>query len=643
MGRDFSFVMASSVLAFGILLLCSCPNVLALEFEREDGVIVATDANFNDVVSSHRHVLMEFFAPWCGHCKQLAPNYAAAAKTLADKGLDAVLAKCDATSNEKSAAKFGVQGFPTLKFFREGEALDYGGGRGADDIVTWVQKKAGPVAVDLTSVDAAREFAASVASDEVKVLGYFPSEDATPKDAAGVAKLAFQRAAAANDDVHFGFSSNEEVGTFLRDEAALATNADEIIRGSASASMNEGASVVLLYRNYQGEAKSTVIFEPPETWFRETSPEAVSSAAKDSSSGTDDAVSSEASNQATESDSVAASGDVYVASLKEFIGGHTLPTIVQFTESTASKIFGRPSITVHLLLFVDLAADAAAAADAGKGVLGPVLSKYRDIASTRQGNTLFIYVDANDPETANILEYFGVGASSSGNGIDATPPESLPTYRLISMAADGADMTKYIPPHALEGGSGSDVDLDHLGEFVDSFHEGTLRPSLMSENVAPDWDKAPVKVLVGTSFDTVARSPSQNVFVKFYAPWCGHCKQLAPKWEELAEAFEDQPDVVIAKMDSTTNEAEGIRVTGFPTLKFFPAQGLSSKSGDGSVGNKEAAGKWVQPVVDYSGPRDVEALRNFVEEHRVTPAADVSAEDTDAGNAATATLVKDDL
>jgi len=79
-------------------------------------------------------------------------------------------------------------------------------------------------------------------------------------------------------------------------------------------------------------------------------------------------------------------------------------------------------------------------------------------------------------------------------------------------------------------------------------------------------------VLTDASFEKEVMQDTKNVwFVKFYAPWCGHCKSIAGVWDQLASQLKGK--VKVAKMDATVEKAIPGRfgVQGFPTIKLFPS------------------------------------------------------------------------
>lgn len=109
--------------------------------------------------------------------------------------------------------------------------------------------------------------------------------------------------------------------------------------------------------------------------------------------------------------------------------------------------------------------------------------------------------------------------------------------------------------------------------------------------------KSAVLDLIPSNFDEVVLKSGKPTLVEFFAPWCGHCKTLAPVYEELAHAFEFAKDKVqIAKVDADAQRDLGKRfgVQGFPTLKFFD-------------------GKSDKPA-EYNGGRDLESLTSFISE-----------------------------
>merc|ERR1711935_354975 len=209
-------------------------------------------------------------------------------------------------------------------------------------------------------------------------------------------------------------------------------------------------------------------------------------------------------------------------SLIAFVKPLMVPTVFEFSEEEIEAVFGQQQPTV--ILFRSDATDKDAA----------FMATFEEAAKANKGKMLFAYSDIAQGIQERLAEFVGVTESM------------LPTLRAI--VPNG--MKKYESPT-----KPADLTVESISSFVDDVISGNLKPSLKAE--------------------------TKDVFVKYYAPWCGHCKKLAEPWKELATKMAEFPDLVIGKFDATANEAEGVEVRGYPTLIFYPKDNKAGISYDG--------------------------------------------------------------
>uniref|UniRef100_A0A915KVD5 protein disulfide-isomerase n=1 Tax=Romanomermis culicivorax TaxID=13658 RepID=A0A915KVD5_ROMCU len=187
------------------------------------------------------------------------------------------------------------------------------------------------------------------------------------------------------------------------------------------------------------------------------------------------------------------------------------------------------------------------------------------------GKVIFVSINVDVEDNLRIMEFFGM------------KKEEVPSTRIIPLEED---MTKFKAEF-------KDITMENVAKFTQDYLDGKLKPHLLSQEVPEDWNKGPVSILVSKNFDQVVRKSGKSVFVEFYAPWCGHCKQLAPIFDQLGKEYKNSEKYTIAKMDATANELEDIKIQSFPTLKLFVANS-----------NK---------IIDFAGERTLEGMKKFLE------------------------------
>ncbi|KAI1368824.1 thioredoxin-like domain-containing protein [Xylaria arbuscula] len=445
--------------------------------DADSDVVQLKKDTFDAFIKENSLVLAEFFAPWCGHCKALAPEYEEAATSLKEK--DIKLVKVDCTEEQDLCQTYGVEGYPTLKIFRGPDNITpYSGQRKSAAIQSYMIKQSLPAVSELNA-ETLEDFKTA---DKVVLVAYTDASDKASSEVYNTIAEKFR------DNYLFGATN----------DAALA-KAEGVT-----------APAIVLYKSFdEGKAVFSEKFD-------------------------EDA-------------------------------------IVSFTKTASTPLVGEvgpETYSDYMSAGIPLAYIFAETAEERKELgdaLKPVAEKYR-------GKINFATIDAKS---------FGAHAGNL----------NLPTDKFPSFAIQETVKNQKFP-FDIE----KDITAENIGSFVEDFSAGKIEPSLKSEPV-PETQEGPVTVVVGKNYEDIVLDDSKDVLIEFYAPWCGHCKALAPKYEELAALYGDEykDKVVIAKVDATANDVPD-EIRGFPTIKLYPAGGKS------------------EPVT-YSGSRTVEDLINFVKEN----------------------------
>jgi len=440
---------------------------------EHEHVVSLTTSNFASTIAAHELTMVEFFAPWCGHCKKLAPEYEKAATELLNEK-DIAVAKVDCDDEKTLCGQHEVQGFPTLKLFRkDGTSTDYDKGRTGPDIVKYLRKQSQPAFSVVTSAD---DLQAKKLADSVVLVAFVDQTSAT----ADVLK---------------------KTANALRNDAAF------VIASSSLGGSH--ANKVVLFRNY----------DEPEVVF---------------------------------------TGAVNTEDLTKFIQAESFPLLGEIGPENYQKYVERalPLVWFFLDLESDTTKDVEAAA--------------REAAVTAKGKLSFVKLDGK--RWASHAKNLALSGNLPGIVIEVREGNK-----------------KFVFPE------GTPVTKESLGAFVNNYLTGTLQPNTKSQEI-PVQD-GPVVVIVGKTYDSIVNDATKDVLVEFYAPWCGHCKNLAPKYDALGEEFKGT-NVVIAKVDATENDTPRDDVRGFPTIIFFPA---NDKKG-----------------MTYNGERTQEAISGWIKEHATT-------------------------
>uniref|UniRef100_A0ABD2WL77 Protein disulfide-isomerase n=1 Tax=Trichogramma kaykai TaxID=54128 RepID=A0ABD2WL77_9HYME len=447
------------------------------------------DGEFTEELKRHENTLVMFYAPWCGHCKKLKPEYTKAAEMLRNNDPPITLAKVDCTEGGKdTCSKYQVSGYPTLKIFNRDEMVsEYNGPREASGIAKYMRAQVGPASKELKTAEDLSNF---LNSDEVSVVGFFEKDDG---------KLS---------------AAYHAVTKKLREKVRFAhVIAPEVLK------KEELKNNIVLYRPKVLNNK----FEPSKLVYE---------------------------------------GAESVGDIQSFIKENYYGLVGVRTSENRGE-FKNPLVVAYYNV------------DYTKNPKGTNYWRNRVMKVAKEYPEYNFAISSKD-EFQHELNDFGI--------------DYVKGDKPVVLARDERNQ-KFV--------LSDEFSLESFELFMNDLQSGSLEPFQKSEPI-PEDNSGPVKVAVAKNFDELVTNSDKDVLISFYAPWCGHCKKLAPTFEELAEKLADE-DVAIVKMDATANDVpQPFNVQGFPTLYWVPKDAKDSP-------------------VKYESGRDLEEFIKFIAKRATKP------------------------
>ncbi|CBZ54417.1 putative thioredoxin [Neospora caninum Liverpool] len=492
---------------------------------------------YKEFLASHPFVLVMYYAPWCYWSKATLPEFHAAAKILAHHEPPVILALVDSVEEEDIANFEDIREFPTLKFFIDGRGQPYQGRRHRTHLVHWVETRLDRDK-SLTSTQHLDEMMSNREHGHLVIVGAFNSSGFDANAYVSVARRF-------GEDVFFGHVQDAQLIDHLRQH---------------------------IRRLQKGKI-------PADVERRLANPPFIAVFSK----------------HAHEPDVHLYTGNPSdVAALTSFVGRFRFPLISIFdADRLPENFFTDPRPKAVLIVDTKANPNALAAVEAETST-DPVVRAFLQGARKHRQSLLATVCGVNSPFEKHMLELLGVDE------------DALPALRIMSVNADSEGphhpALKFRPEEKSSGRSGQarvpirTLSPSVVSTFFDDFVGRKLEPYFRSEAVSDEEEpRGTVKTVVGSTFQQLVKDADGDVFIEFYAPWCGYCRKLEPAYKELAARLRDVPGVTIAKIDATRNEVPGMKVPGYPTLFLFPH------------------GKKHDPPLVYSGERTVEDMLEWLQ------------------------------